>query len=225
MNLAIQGAGWVTPQGLGSSAGDNPLLLGPGKLPKLKSRDLLGEVHKRFGRFDDYTKAGFAAIALALRDAGLDQWTEKRPIGLVVSTQRGCLAMDEAYFQTAAPEGGAFASPNLFAYTLPNCMLGEAAIQFGLTGPSFVVDDTVPGHLGALHTAADLLDWKLCDTVVAGWCDVPAATVGEKDDDCGAVFAVLSKSENASSLQLDGGELVCHKQAVTDLTQLISLHD
>jgi len=215
MRLEIKGAGWITSMGVGLRGTGESLVLGAGELPQLKSRELLGEVHKRFGRFDSYTKAGFSAIALALRDAGMDQWHTKRPVGLIVSTQRGCLAMDTAYFATAATEGGALASPNLFAYTLPTCVLGEAAIQFGLTGPSFVVDDAAPGHLGGVRAALDLLQWNLCDTVVAGWCDVSSEVVDSQGHDCGAAFVVLEKNDIASldmtnkdnAIQVNGMEI------------------
>ncbi len=223
MRLEIMGAGWITSMGLGPGGNGDSLVLGPGALPPLKSRALLGEVHKRFGRFDAYTKAGFAAIALALRDAGLDTWQAKRPIGLVVSTQRGCLAMDDAYFATAAVEGGALASPNLFAYTLPTCMLGEAAIQFGLTGPSFVVDDALPGHLGGVHAALELLQWNLCETVVAGWCDVPSEVVDSQADDCGAALVVLKKTKAASSaIDYSDHVIRCSEMKMETLERLIN---
>jgi 3-oxoacyl-[acyl-carrier-protein] synthase II len=223
MRLEIKGAGWVTSTGVGLRGTGGPLVLGAGALPKLKSRELLGEVHKRFGRFDSYTKAGFSAIALALRDAGMDRWRAKRPVGLIVSTQRGCLAMDTAYFATVATEGGALASPNLFAYTLPTCVLGEAAIQFGLTGPAFVVDDASPGHLGGIRVALDLLQWDLCETVVAGWCDVPSEVVDSQGHDCGAVFIVLDKQDVTSSmLTFDNGVIRWNGMEIDSLEQLVN---
>ena len=100
MRLDIKGIGWVTPSGIGSGQRDETLVLGPGKLPALKSRLFLETPHPRFGRFDLYAKAGFGAIALAMKSAGLDQWTQKKAIGLVAGTRRGCLAADLAYFKT-----------------------------------------------------------------------------------------------------------------------------
>ena len=221
--MQIEGIGWVTPRGIGPDHASTALILGSGDLPPLKSRALLGEVHKRFGRFDDYTKAGFGALALALLNADLDQWDSKRPIGLVVSTERGCLALDTAYFETAATDDGALASPNLFAYTLPSTMLGEAAIQFGLTGPSFVVDDTVPGHLAGIHMAADLLLWEMCDTVVAGWCDVAYQDRDIQNNDCGAVFVVLSRHDEVhASLRWEENALWLERKRMESLEQLVN---
>jgi 3-oxoacyl-[acyl-carrier-protein] synthase II len=183
----------------------------------LKSSHFLEEPHPRFGRFDSYAKAGFGAIALALRSAHLDRWTQKRAIGLVVGTRLGCLEADRAYFQTAAFQGGTLASPNLFAYTLPSTMLGEASIQFGLTGASFVVDDS-DGYLAGIHAALDLLRWGLCETAVGGWFDVNARVVNEREEGpCGAVFFVLAKGSEAAPWQWDGRELRQGTQRITDL--------
>lgn len=220
MKLDIRGIGWVTPSGIGSGRPGEVCTLGPGRLPTLKSRQFLAEPHPRFGRFDTYAKAGFGAIALAVKSAGLDQWTTKRDIGLVVATSRGCLEADLAYFETAASEHGTLASPNLFAYTLPSCMLGEASIQFGLTGPSFVTDDSSE-HLAGVRVALDLMRWGLCRTVVAGWCEVNSKLLPlEANEPVGAVFVVLTGGSEASTWQYDGGQLTYGEQQVADLSQL-----
>jgi len=222
MRFEIQGLGWVTPGGIGHSRSGAAFEFASGTLPRLRSKMFLDAVHPRYGRFDLYAKAGFGAVAMALRSAGLEQWKQKRPIGLVVGTQRGCFENDVAYFQTAATEGGALASPNLFAYTLPTSMLGEASIQFGLTGPSFVVDSTEPGLLDGIRTALDVLRWGLCETTVAGWCDVNSALLpGDPGDPCGAVFAVLSRSAEKTAWQWDGSQLMNQDASVTDIRQLV----
>jgi 3-oxoacyl-[acyl-carrier-protein] synthase II len=223
VKLSISGIGWVTPSGLGSGRAGESFALGPGRLPVLKSRQFLEAAHPRFGRFDAYAKAGFGAVALALRSAGLERWSSKRPVGLVVGTRRGCLEADRAYFETAAFHGGTLASPNLFAYTLPGTMLGEASIQFGLTGPSFVVDDG-EGHLAGVWAALDLLRWGLCETAVAGWCDVDSRMLSAgPGEPCGAVFLVLTQGAEAAAWQWDGRELRHRQDRVDDLAQLARL--
>jgi 3-oxoacyl-[acyl-carrier-protein] synthase II len=220
VKLDIRGIGWVTPAGIGSGRAGEICTLGPGRLPALKSKLFLETPHPRFGRFDTYARAGFGAIALALRGAGLDRWTAKRDIGLVVGTCRGCLEADLAYFVTAASEKGTLASPNLFAYTLPSCMLGEASIQFGLTGPSFVTDDS-DGHLTGICAAVDLIRWGLCRTVLAGWCDVNSKLLSPgADAPVGAVFILLTEGSAESPWQWQAGQLMYGPQQVTDLAQL-----
>ncbi len=221
MRFTVEGIGWVTPLGLGRGRPGETLQLGPGRLPVLKSSQFLDALHPRFGRFDSYAKAGFGAIALALRSASLDHWTHKRAIGLVVGTRFGCLEADRTYFQTAAFQNGTLASPNLFAYTLPSTMLGEASIQFGLTGAGFVVDDS-NGHLAGIQAALDLLRWGLCETAVGGWCDVNAQLGSASEEGpCGAVFFVLASSAEAAPWQWDGRELLHGAQRIADLAGLV----
>ncbi len=220
MKVNINGIGWVTPSGIGSGRPGETLTLGPGRLPALRSRLFLDVVHPRFGRFDSYAKAGFGAIALALRSAGLDRWTHKRAIGLIAGTRRGCLEADLAYFETVASCGASLASPNLFAYTLPGTMLGEASIQFGLTGPSLVVDDS-DGHLAGIYAALDVMRWGFCETVVAGWCDVSSKILNTSPEEpCGAVFFVLTKGPEAASWQWHDRKLVWGTQQAVDLAGL-----
>lgn len=220
MKVDIKGIGWVTPSGIGNGRPGEMLTLGAGRLPVLKSKRFLETPHPRFGRFDSYARAGFGAIALALKGAGLDRWTHKRAIGLIAGTRRGCQEADLAYFETAASNGGALASPNLFAYTLPGTMLGEASIQFGLTGPCFVVDDS-DGHLSGVYAALDLMRWGLCETVVAGWCEVDSRILQTgPEEPCGAVFFVLTRGSDAVSWQWDGRELTYGSQRATDLARL-----
>ena len=55
---------------------------------------------------------------------------------------------------------GRLSSPNLFAYTLPNSFAGEAALRFGLTGPTLVVnggEDDLSGKLYVGFTSTDLV--------------------------------------------------------------------
>ncbi len=215
MKFEILGIGWVTPSGIGNGQPGEVFRLGPGKLPAMRSRLFLDEPHNRFGRFDQYTKAGFGAIALALRSAGLHRWKKKQPIGLVVGTRRGSLETDAAYFETAAYHGGAMASPNLFAYTLPNCMLGEASIRFGLTGPAFVTDDAGGGHLNGIRTAVDLVRWDFCRTVVAGWCDVDSKIIDvDSGGSCGAVFFVLTRGTDRALWRWQGGRIFFKSDAI-----------
>jgi 3-oxoacyl-[acyl-carrier-protein] synthase II len=223
VKLTIKGIGWITPAGFGSGRPGEVFSPGPGQLPAMKSKMFLDEIHPRFGRFDSYTKAGFGAISLAMRSAGLFKWQQKRDIGLIVSTNSGCLEADLAYLQTAAFDGGSMASPNLFTYTVPNCMLGEASIQFGLTGPALVIDDC-ENHLAGILTGADLIRWGICDTVLAGWCNVQSKEMNFNSNDiCGAIFFLLTKDNDSAPLICDENSLFYEKEQVTDITHLSRL--
>jgi 3-oxoacyl-[acyl-carrier-protein] synthase II len=148
-----------------------------------------------------YSKLGLAAIAFALRDAGLDRFDARRPIGIVAGSRLGCLSTDIDYFDTVLPENGGLASPALFAYTLANCFLGEAAIQFGLTGPGVVVTESRGGDgLESLRMALEGLELREFDAVLAGCCDfpVPPPAPGIEPPVPGALFFLLETGTERS---------------------------
>ena len=195
MTAVITGIGWVTAAGPGCGSQGDPFALTPGPLPAVTRKQVFAEPNQRFGRQSEYSKIGLAAIAFALRDAGLESWTAKRPVGMIAASRLGCLATDMAYFDTAIPDSGALASPNLFAYTLSTCFLGEAAIQFGLTGSALVVNETTPGGLTCLRMALESLAWEEGETTLAGICDLPPppAVAPAVAPAAGAVFMVLER--------------------------------
>jgi 3-oxoacyl-[acyl-carrier-protein] synthase II len=144
---------------------------------------------------DGYSRLGLSAIALALKDAGLENWVELRNISVMASTVYGCLETDAAYYDTVRPEGGRLASPNLFAYTLANTFLGEAAIQFGLTGAGFVLHEAVLSGLSGLQMAMNAVSEASCEAALSGVCDTgPASSLGLKGRAVpGSLFFVLQK--------------------------------
>lgn len=193
MQASVIGIGWVTGAGFGWGSQGGACEFVPGPLPALARKDVFPEPNQRFGRMSDYAKLGLAALAFALRDAGLESWSGKRAIGVVAATRLGCLATDLDYHNTVLLEGGGLASPNLFAYTLANCFLGDAAIQFGLTGSLVAVNEEREG-LDALRLALEDLAAGDAGTMIAGICDlpVPEGYAGAVSLLPGAVFLVLS---------------------------------
>lgn len=193
---AITGIGWATAGGLGQGRSGGPFTMEPGLLPAIARKDVFEAPNPRFGRMSGYSKLGVAAVAFALRDAGLDPWDAKRPIGLAAGSELGCLATDLEFFDGVLPAGGGLGSPALFAYTLANCFLGEAAILFGLTGPGFVATAEPGGdRLDPLRAALEWLDGGECDAALAGCCDFPPAAMppGIPAPLPGSLFLVLER--------------------------------
>jgi 3-oxoacyl-[acyl-carrier-protein] synthase II len=190
----VIGIGWVTASGIGRGRRGDTFAMPPGDLPAFTRKDIFAEPFPRFGRLDGFSRLGLAGIALALADAGLDRWEQKRDIGVLAGTARGCLGTDIAYFDTVLPEGGALASPNLFAYTLSNTFLGEAAIRFGLTGSSLVLNDSDPAGFSPLRMALESLAWEESPLMLAGICDLapPEGMAPAEGPAPGTVFLVLS---------------------------------
>lgn len=195
MIAAITGIGWVKAESIGSGRHHQTLQPKDGKLPKLTSRMVFGKVLPHFGRLDEYSKLGLASVAFALKDAKLDEWKEKRPVGIIVSTVHGCLATDIDYFETVITYGGNLASPNLFACTLPNIFLGEAAIRFGLTAAGFAVNEPTLTGVNGLRMALTSMSMGDCRTMLVGTCDPgrPELFPHHTEVTPGALFLVLEK--------------------------------
>lgn len=207
LSARLTGIGWVTAASHGWGGQGGAFALGPGEPPVLSRAELFAQPDRRFGRMDPFSRLGLAGITFALRDAGLEEWREKRPIGLIAATAYGCLATDRDYFATVIPDGGALASPQLFAYTLSNTFLGEAALRFGLTGEALVVSEPPPGGLVPLGLALENLAWNGARAMVAGLCDLapPEGIPTGPGLPPGAVFIVLERDRRAEAP--DYGEL------------------
>jgi len=225
----ISGIGWVTAAGMGCGKDHDSFSMPNARLDAIERKSVFNRPDRNFGRMDEYSRLGLAAIAFALRDAGLEQWHTKRDIGIIAATEYGCLWTDIDYYETVLPEGGILASPYLFAYTLPNCFLGEAAIRFGLTGESFVVNEPAGSGLVSMQLALGSMAVKESETMICGICDLgrPSQFGGENDVAPGALFFVLEtaadpKRRTYGELDLNtGGGIRFNRTAVHNLVELV----
>lgn len=204
MQAYLTGMGWLTAAGVGRGRGAESFSA-PGGLVQIPSRrQIFQSPDDRFGRLDDFSKVGLAALAAALRDAGLETFANKRPVGIAASTQRGCLVTDLDFFHTVLADQGKWPSPHLFTYTLPSCFLGEAALRFGLTGPTYILHERQTFSLAGVRAALlELADGE-ADIMLAGACDVPwpdgpSPVPGRSEGAPGAAFVVLERSLRAES--------------------------
>ena len=228
MKGSINGIGWVTPAGYGCGreSSHQPLVKGTLEIPKRKQ--VFAKADMRFGRLDEFSRIGLAATAFCLRDAGAEEWNEKRPIGIVASSRYGCLQTDLAYLDTLIPEQGKLASPNLFAYTLANSFLGEAALRFGLAGNTLVFNHADATSLSPLCYALEELVWSGQQAIVAGVCDLPAvAEFSPADETPGSLFLLLSKTPPPDrpaygELELREGKLFFAAELITDFPTLVA---
>jgi len=212
MTVYVTGIGWAGAAGMGTGRGATSFTLPPGELPAIARQDIFPEPDSRFGRLDAFSRLALAGVALALRDAGLERWTEPRAVAVAASTTYGCTETDLDYLATLGDAPG-LASPQLFAYTLPNVFLGEAAIRFGLTGPTVIVSDEEGSGAAALETALEYLA-DGGDTALAGICDLarparlPHLPSPGSEPPAGALFLVLERRptlEPLGTITLAGG--------------------
>lgn len=224
----INGIGYVTAGGFGGGLPVGSELWQPGEVKIPQRKEIFNGPERRYGRLDQFSRLGLAALTFCLRDAAQEEYTHKRDIGIVAASRYGCLHTDLAYLDTMLPAGGKFASPNLFAYTLPNCFLGEAALRFGLSGTTLVLNRADRSGLAALSYALEELSWSdHCAGICAGVCDL--SPVAELQDPCacyGSVFFLLEKAppsqrETYGALELEGGQLRCNATSVATLAALL----
>jgi 3-oxoacyl-[acyl-carrier-protein] synthase II len=228
MRSWINGIGWVTPAGFGQGRKNPVQPLQTGELPIPTRKDVFAQIDRRFGRLDDFSRIGLAAVTFCLRDAGAEDWPQKRPLGIIAASRYGCLQTDLAYLQTLIPQQGKLASPNLFAYTLPNCFLGEAALRFGLTGNSLIINSADSSRLAALKMGLEELSFSEQGGMLVGIVDLPPpAELAAADDLPGSLFLLLENRPRGASggygeLALCGEELSFNGERVADLPQLVA---
>ena len=91
-------------------------------------------------RRDDLCVLGVAATDVLLAESGLaPEALAAAPHGLVLGTALGALESEHGYYVREIHPEQYDPSPRLFAYTLPNIVLGETAIRFGLLGENLVL--------------------------------------------------------------------------------------
>lgn len=196
MQAFITGIGWVSKKSMGHK-GCVQHFDPKASLPLIKRKDVLSSPYKLFGRMDAFSKLGFAAIAFALKDAGITKDPEniqvqKKDVSMVVSTVTGCLETDVNFQDTMSRK---LPSPAVFAYTLSSSFLGEAAIYFGLAGESFVINEEKTTGLNGLFMALEIIDSGPCDTVLYGVCNSEIKPADHDSDSImpGSLFFVLQK--------------------------------
>ena len=221
----ILGCGWVTARSISTmgeylAAGEAFDMSWTESL-KIDRKFIPNAIVQRWGRFDKYTKIGLVAGVLAMRDAA-ERFDAAQKTALVCSTVTGTGDVDRRYFATAAMEQGLFASPNLFAYTLPNCMLGEIAISGKLTGGNLIVSQDTPDMLAGIYTAIDMLAGGLCTQVLAGYCNTAAGLSPDHGARAGAVFMVIRKSNDTSPVSYDGESLKYNQKKISDIVELVN---
>ncbi|MEW5910576.1 MAG: beta-ketoacyl synthase N-terminal-like domain-containing protein [Thermodesulfobacteriota bacterium] len=201
------------------------------RMPKSEFKNRLDPPYPRFSRMDEYGKIGMSAAASALRDAGLDRWEQKRNIGIIVVTCSGCIVTDIDYFHTVIQKTGGPSSPHLFAYTLPSTFLGDISIHFGLTGPSFVIQENPPRGLIGLCLASDHLMEGGSDAMLVGLCDTSFTDLIDSgvSNRLYTVFIVIKKTLHPSPksygvMEIKGMEDIRIKgKKIKDLSELVHL--
>jgi len=173
---------------------------GPGLFHETRLQDEFSSKFSRFGRYDDYTRLGCAAAFLAMRDAGRDAPPRPGNIGFLLASQYGSFETDLAYYQTTLDGGPA--SPNLFSYTLPNIVIGECALQFGLLGPTYCLDAEGGRAAATIGESSHYLETKTAEAMLVGWLESRPAQAPAGEEGALALLFEASEARVPGGLEL-----------------------
>jgi hypothetical protein len=120
--------------------------------------------YPKFYKMDNLAKLGLLATEVLLQGRVLKDEFKPVEVGVVLSNASSSLDTDLKYFDTLQQ----IASPALFVYTLPNIVMGEICIKYGLKGenaffvfekfnPQFISDYV--GHVLSQGARACIAGW------------------------------------------------------------------
>ena len=222
----VSGMGWVTAAGFGTGRGGKPFSWGTGDLPPIRRPQVFTDPHPHFGRLDRYSRLGIAAIAVALADAGMERIDLRgKSAALIAGTVYGCLETDVRFLDSGRSKGARDASPHLFAYTLSNTFLGEAAIEFGFTGATYLVNEAELTGCAALRMSVESIMEEESELVATGLCDVgPPALLAAGKPPSGALFFILGRASDTGRsygrLAIRGKDLLFEGEPVNNMIEL-----
>ena len=159
MSITIRGIGWLTKDAYGCIAKGEHRPYGDASGPDaLAKQGLFAYPVKNFGRFDRVSRLTCIAVALALRDAGIEYSADrKQDIGIIATSPEGSLVTDMEYLRDYLAGGRTLSRGNLFIYTLPSSPAGEAAIHFGFLGPMLYAAGGKSSLITVVDTAAEMV--------------------------------------------------------------------
>ena len=151
-----------------------------------KGADAVTEIFKkfvadgsRFFKMDLYSRLAYAGTALLAKDTLEGTAPEER--ACIIFTGNGSVLADRKHLASFSTPGEFYPSPAVFINTLPNIVLGEIAVRFGVKGETSLV--MLPGRDDALMDR--IVDLTVRSTrpaaVICGWVDCGSEDSFEAD--------------------------------------------
>ncbi len=193
--ISVIGIGWIDKEEYGCILKDIKESYKDGVFPKKK---IFSFSYKNFGRLDHVSRLTCAAIALALKDAGIECSPEhKHDAGIISTNASGSFDADMLYFRDYLDSGRTLSRGNLFIYTVPSSPSGEAAIYFGLQGPLIYIAGKKNSTVNALRTAAEMVLDIEASVMLAGMAEADRAIYFVLKGECNAGGDVLCSYDDA----------------------------
>ena len=113
-----------------------------------------GVARDRLARLDLLCRLGLGAVAALAHEVGREAL---RGAGIIAGHGLATLDTNEGYDARRRARGAASVEPRVFPATSPNAVVGECALVYGLTGPSFAVGAGLDGATEALAAGIELV--------------------------------------------------------------------
>ncbi|CAM4243394.1 3-oxoacyl-ACP synthase [Zobellia nedashkovskayae] len=121
--------------------------------------------YSKFFKMDNLSKLAFIGAEVLLKNSNEEN------TALVLSNRASSLDTDRKHQAAISDQSGAYASPAVFVYTLPNICMGEISIRHKLYSEnSFFIFAEFNPHLLSDY-ANDLLETGKANEVLCGWVD------------------------------------------------------
>lgn len=185
--VVITGIGAVTPVGIGKEAFWEGLASGKSGVTRIDDIiDLTGIPvkigayirefdplqfidKKRARRLGRASQLALAATKLALEDGRLDLAQEDRGrIGVVIGTGIGNIEALTENYDIFLQRGSTRVSPFFVPMFMPNAVVGEISIEWGLRGPNYGTVSACASSNHAIGLAADMIRYGYADVMVCG---------------------------------------------------------
>lgn len=125
--------------------------------------------YRKYQKMDIFSKQGMLALHLLQSSfSDLNSWSES---ALLLWSKTGCHDSDEAFHRSIDKQSNT-GSPAIFVYTLPNILLGEISIKYGLKGEQVcLIGDH--DHLDTIKLyLKDWLNFRDMKSIIIGLCEV-----------------------------------------------------
>lgn len=199
--ISVIGIGWIDGKEYGCIQKNIRESYNDGGVPKNR---IFPFAYKHIGRLDNVSKMTCAAVALAMKDAGMECSPErKHNAGIISTNASGSYEADMRYFRDYLDSGRTLSRGNLFIYTLPSSPSGEAAIYFGLQGPLQYISGRGNVMVMALNTAADMLLNHEATAMLAGVAESDHAIYFVLKGNCSSADILCSHDDAIKVLEKD----------------------
>lgn len=124
--------------------------------------------YPKFFKMDKLSKLGMLAADMLLKNEPLQEVYQPEQVGIVLANANASLDADQKYMDSVKN----IPSPALFVYTLPNIVIGEISIRYGLKGENaFFIQPVFDAEWLYFYTQ-DLLQHNRVQACICGWADV-----------------------------------------------------